>query len=436
MLSAMTSRETSEYRMPWWPIMMPSVAVGQPKTCGTAPPVRTPSIALCASRSRWALHGVMSECRFATPTIGLSKSSSRKPTARSMARAGARAAPPVVVRLLRFGSTMTVPEEGEDWRFFYLWDILGQVWDISSKHLFRVFHFVPIGDRRAQHHPCHMVCMRVWKSQSQHMPFLARRTMNSHMAGDAPQICVVGSANVDLTFRTPRLPKPGETVAGRELIVGFGGKGANQAVAAARLGASVSFVARVGDDPYGRDYVQRLATETLDRTYVRPTAGQPTGTAAILVDDDAQNCIVVAPGANARLTPADVWDASAVIGGANVLLCQLEVPRETTLAAFRIASLAGVRTVLNPAPAAKLPMNLLRLTDMMVLNETELELLTGRDEVESGAADLRRLGPGTVVVTLGERGARLHDDGGTTTVGAFPVTAVDTTGAGDAFTAA
>src|SRR5262245_54646327 len=113
------------------------------------------------------------------------------------------------------------------------------------------------------------------------------------MPQNAPRVCVVGSANVDLTFRTPRLPRPGETVAGRELHVGFGGKGANQAVAAARLGAGVSFVARVGDDPYGVDYLRRLAAERLDTTHVRQVAGQPTGAAAILVDDDAQNCIVV-----------------------------------------------------------------------------------------------------------------------------------------------
>src|SRR5262245_6941874 len=202
------------------------------------------------------------------------------------------------------------------------------------------------------------------------------------MPPNSPRICVVGSANVDLTFRTPRLPRAGETVAGREFTLGFGGKGANQAVAAARLGAGVSFVARVGDDSFGAEYRQRLAAEGLDVTHVRPVAGGATGSAAILVDDNAENCIVVAPGANGRLTPAGVREASSGIDGADALLCQLEVPLETTLEAFRVARAPGVRTVLNPAPAMELPDELLRLTDMMVLNETELELLTGRIDVE------------------------------------------------------
>jgi ribokinase len=260
--------------------------------------------------------------------------------------------------------------------------------------------------------------------------------MNSLMSAISPRICVVGSANVDLTFRTPRLPRPGETVAGHELHVGFGGKGANQAVAAARLGTRVSFVARVGDDPYGSDYVRRLAAENIDTTHVRQVAGQPTGTAAILVDDQAQNCIVVAPGANGHLSPDDVRAAEATIRGSDVVVCQLEVPLETTLEAFRVARAGGVRTVLNPAPATALPPDLLLITDMMVLNETELEMLTGRGEIEAGVEELRARGPRTVVVTLGERGARLRDDGGAASVGAFQVKAVDTSGAGDAFTAA
>ncbi len=255
------------------------------------------------------------------------------------------------------------------------------------------------------------------------------------MSATFPRICVVGSANVDLTFRTPRLPRPGETVAGHELHVGFGGKGANQAVAAARLGTRVSFVARVGDDPYGADYLRRLAAEKIDMAHVRQVAGQPTGTAAILVDDEAQNCIVVAPGANAHLTPAHVREAEAGIRGADVVLCQLEVPLETTLEAFRVARAGRARTVLNPAPAAELPLELLLLTDMMVLNETELEVLTAGNDLEAGTEELRRRGPRAIVVTLGERGARLRDDGEAAAIEAFRVGAVDTTGAGDAFPA-
>jgi ribokinase len=260
--------------------------------------------------------------------------------------------------------------------------------------------------------------------------------MNSLMTSTSPRICVVGSANVDLTFRTPRLPRPGETVAGRAMIVGFGGKGANQAVAAARLGASVSFVGRVGDDSFGDDYLRHLDAEGIQLKYVWPDAEQPTGSAAILVDDQAANCIVVAPGANDRLTPADVGAAAEVISGADALLCQLEVPPETTLEAFRVARAARVRTVLNPAPAMELPAQLLQLADLVVLNETELELLTGQNDIEIGAAKLRTCGPRAVVATLGERGAKIVDETGTKAIDAFPVAAVDTTGAGDAFTAA
>jgi ribokinase len=261
--------------------------------------------------------------------------------------------------------------------------------------------------------------------------------MNSLMAANAPRICVVGSANVDLTFRTARLPRPGETVAGREMHVGFGGKGANQAVAAARLGASVSFVGRVGDDSFGTDYVKRLAEEKLDTTFVRPVAGCPTGSAAILVDDRAENCIVVAPGANARLTLDHIIEASPAIFGADVLLCQLEVPLETTLDAFRIANARGtVRTVLNPAPAMPLPDELVSLTDLMVLNETELEVLTGCRDPEAGIAELQQRGAKAIALTLGERGARLADGSRTASIPAFRVSAVDPTGAGDAFTAA
>jgi ribokinase len=256
------------------------------------------------------------------------------------------------------------------------------------------------------------------------------------MPTTSPRICVVGSANVDLTFRTPRLPRPGETVAGREMHLGFGGKGANQAVAAARLGASVAFIARVGDDSFGIDYVKRLGDEQLDTTHVWPVAQCPTGSAAILVDDHAENCIVVAPGANARLTPADIQFAADTIRDAQVILCQLEVPLETTLEAFRVAHQAGVRTVLNPAPASPLPDELLRLTDLMVLNETELELLTGQRDPDAGVAELRQRGPQVVVLTLGERGAQLADGKRTAAIPAFRVDTVDPTGAGDAFTAA
>jgi ribokinase len=235
----------------------------------------------------------------------------------------------------------------------------------------------------------------------------------------APRVCVVGSANVDLTFRTSRLPRPGETLAGHSFHLGLGGKGANQAVAAARLGAAVALVARLGGDAFGQEALHRYRAEGLDTAFVRADPELPTGAAAIVVDDQAQNCILVVAGANAALSPADVREAAPAIRTACMLLCQLEVPLVTTLEALQLARAAGVRTVLTPAPAAELPDEAYRLCDLCVPNETEAGLLTGREVGDVGAAEaaareLRRRGAGAVVVTLGERGALLLDDGGPT----------------------
>jgi ribokinase len=252
------------------------------------------------------------------------------------------------------------------------------------------------------------------------------------------RIAVVGSANVDLTFRTPRLPQPGETLAGHGFHLGFGGKGANQAVMAARLGASVALVARVGADAFGQEMLRHLGAEGLDLTHVQSDRQQPTGTAAIVVDDAARNCILVVAGANHALSPADVQQAAPVIRSAAFVLCQLEVPLPAIQETFRIARAAGVATVLNPAPAALLPDDLLALTDLCAPNETELEQLTGQragslDEVGVAARMLLRRGAKAVAVTLGERGALLVEGDRATHVPAPAVRAVDPTGAGDAF---
>ena len=216
-----------------------------------------------------------------------------------------------------------------------------------------------------------------------------------------PRICVVGSANVDLTFRTPRFPRPGETLTGHSFHLGMGGKGANQAVAAARLGARVSFVARVGNDTFGQEAIRCYQNEGIDTTFVRTDEHCPTGTAAIVVVDNAENCIIVVPGANAGLSPDDVREASPAIQNADVLLCQLETPLDATLEAFRLARAAGVRTMLTPAPATELSDELLRLSDLCVPNKTEMELLVGRkiecrDDAESAARLLRERGVGTI----------------------------------------
>jgi ribokinase len=250
------------------------------------------------------------------------------------------------------------------------------------------------------------------------------------------KICVIGSCNLDLTFRVPRLPRPGETLAAHALHQGFGGKGANQAVAAARLGASVTMIGTVGDDAFGQQYLENLHGLGIDTAYVRIDAHRPTGMASIFVSDVGENCIVVAAGANAALTPDDVSAAADAIRGADIVVCQLETPVTAALEAFRIARAAGVRTLLNPAPVLPLPEDLLHLTDLCVPNETELELLSGaatnKFAIESAARALQSRGPGVIVVTLGAAGALLLD-GAAENVSGMDVNAVDPTGAGDVF---
>jgi ribokinase len=251
-------------------------------------------------------------------------------------------------------------------------------------------------------------------------------------------LAVVGSSNIDLAFRTARLPKLGETLAGHAVHLGFGGKGANQAVTAARLGARVTMVTKVGADTFGEQIVGNYRAHGIDTTHVLVDAEQASGVASIIVDDAARNCILVVPGANLGLSPKDVQNAADAIREADAVLCQLEVPVEATLEAFRIARRAGVRTFLNPAPAMPLPEELLRLTDMCVPNETEVEQLTGQSagtvaQAEAAARSLLTRGPGCIIVTLGEHGALCVDG---TIVEHFPavaVRAVDTSGAGDAF---
>ncbi len=211
------------------------------------------------------------------------------------------------------------------------------------------------------------------------------------MATRTARICVVGSCNLDLTFRVPRLPRPGETLAAVALEQGFGGKGANQAVAAARLGAEVMLIGRVGNDTFGRQSLDNYTARGIDTTFVGIDAQRPTGMASIYVAEVGENSIVIVPGANAGVTPADVRAAVGEIARADAVLCQLETPADSALEAFRIGRAARVRTILNPAPAVPLPDELLQLTDLCVPNETELELLTGNSgDIEASAQMLRR----------------------------------------------
>ena len=255
------------------------------------------------------------------------------------------------------------------------------------------------------------------------------------------KIIVAGSINMDLVTRAP-IPRPGETVIGGDLHAFPGGKGANQAVAAARMGGQVTMIGRVGEDAFGKQMRAALEEDGVDTAFVLPTAGTPTGVALIVVDEQGQNSIVVTPGANGRLTPADIDAAAEAIAAADVLLLQLEVPLETVQRATGLAAQHGLKVILNPAPAAPLPQDLLSKVDILIPNEIEAAALSGLPsgstaELQAAAANLLEQGAGAVILTLGDRGALLVDGKSKTLLPAFAVkNVVDTTAAGDAFAGA
>ena len=245
-------------------------------------------------------------------------------------------------------------------------------------------------------------------------------------ASTAPRfdVCVIGSANLDLVATTERLPAPGETVLGDTFAEHAGGKGLNQAVAAARAGATTAFCAAVGDDDAARQLLAIMSADSIDSSAVRVVATVPTGRALIGVSASAENSIIVVAGANAELAADDVVASASA---AKVVLAQLEVPLATVAAALAAARAAGATTVLNPAPAQPLSAELISVCDVIIPNEHEVEILGGVDS-------LFALGAKAIVVTLGSRGAELcTPDGARTLVPAFTVTPVDTTAAGDAF---
>ncbi|GAB4567674.1 MAG: ribokinase [Anaerolineae bacterium] len=252
------------------------------------------------------------------------------------------------------------------------------------------------------------------------------------------RVVVVGSSNTDMIVQADRLPRPGETVLGGDLVMAAGGKGANQAVAAARLGAQVAFVARVGNDMFGAEAIERFRREGLDVSHVVRDPEAPSGVALIVVEPGGQNIIAVAPGANARLSPDDVAAAREVFVGAGVVLLQLEVPVETVLAAAQAGRQAGARVILNPAPAPSgpLPDEIWASVDIVTPNETEAAALTGADAPEDAARALLARGVGIVIVTLGAEGALVATRDGMQRMPGFPVQAVDATAAGDAFNGA
>jgi len=257
-----------------------------------------------------------------------------------------------------------------------------------------------------------------------------------------PRIVVAGSINMDLVYRVPRLPRPGETLTGSSFHQVRGGKGANQAVAAARLNAAVSMIGCIGDDAFGNVLIAGLQNEAIDVSHVKISDSCSSGLAVIGVEDSGQNCITVIPGANALLSPFHIASAESIIAAADALLLQLEIPVETVITAIRIARQHNVLTILDPAPALKnLPVELLSV-DVVCPNETEASLITGLPvtnvaEAMVASRQLRSLGARIAVITLGMNGCVVCDGSGDPQhIPSFPVTAVDTTAAGDAFAGA
>jgi ribokinase len=253
-----------------------------------------------------------------------------------------------------------------------------------------------------------------------------------------PRIAVIGSANTDLTTFTDVFPRPGETLFGKNFEMGFGGKGANQAVAARLCGAEVLMVAKVGGDLFGRATLDNFASFGIDTTHVQLVDDAPTGVAPIFVGPDGQNRIIVVKGANDRLTPADVDAAAADLADVDAIILQFEIPLATVYHGIRFARAHHIRCILNPAPAVPAELAALTGADLFIPNESEAEQITGlpvhsEADARACAAALLARGFPRVVITLGARGSLLADAAGQTLVPAFAVESIDTSGAGDAF---
>lgn len=249
------------------------------------------------------------------------------------------------------------------------------------------------------------------------------------------KIVVIGSFNADLTSYMERMPRPGETVHGRSFVIGPGGKGSNQAVAAARLGAEVTFVGRIGQDVFAPYALNMWQEEGINTRYVVQDPEHATGVAPIFVDDSGENSIVVVLGANLAVSRVDVDAAAEAIAEADILLVQLEIDYDTVGYALKVGKEFGVCTILNPAPAGKLSLDAVRLADYLTPNETELEALAGMTDasLEEAAASLLTTDEQTIVMTLGAQGAQYLRQDGTGRIPSYQVDVVDTTGAGDAF---
>ncbi|MDT2640237.1 ribokinase [Enterococcus dongliensis] len=252
-------------------------------------------------------------------------------------------------------------------------------------------------------------------------------------------ITVIGSINLDRTIRVKQMPKPGETMHTKEIFSAGGGKGANQAVAAKRSEAATNFIGAVGNDAAGEMMRGLLSDEGIELAGVQTLEKQATGQAYIIVDDQGENSIMIHSGANNVFTPQQVQEQANMIKASDFVIAQFESTLESTVEAFKIARSAGVKTILNPAPALEnVPEELLKVTDMIIPNETETEILTGievtdEDSLKAAADHLHQLGIEAVIITIGSKGAYYDVQGRNGIIPAFKVDAVDTTAAGDTF---
>ncbi|MCT4688574.1 ribokinase [Vallitalea sp.] len=249
------------------------------------------------------------------------------------------------------------------------------------------------------------------------------------------KIVVVGSTNMDYVLKTNELPKLGETLSAMSFNTVFGGKGANQAVAAARLGAEVTMIAAVGDDSIGEQLKDNLAKESINVEGVNVVEG-PSGVAMITVADNGDNTIVVYPGANGKIDEKWLEANEALLMSADCILVQLEIPINVVMKAVKIASDNNVKVIFNPAPAKEFPNDIFKYVDIITPNETELKKISGKEDIKEGAMELIERGANSVVVTLGKQGSMYIDKDNTISAGSFNVKSIDSTAAGDAFNAA
>jgi ribokinase len=256
-----------------------------------------------------------------------------------------------------------------------------------------------------------------------------------------PAITVIGSSNTDMVIKADHLPIPGETILGGTFFMNPGGKGANQAVAAARLGGEVNFICKTGDDIFGRQSLRIFNEEGINTSFLISDPAYPSGVALITVDKNAENCIVVASGANATLSPTDLLQARDMIAQSSIILMQLEIPLETVSYVAAMAYEKNIPVILNPAPAFTLPDELLSTISILTPNKTEAEMLSGIrvhdiESAKEAANKINARGVKTVIITLGNKGVLILNKNLFTHIPAIPVTAVDTTAAGDTFNGA